>query len=182
MVAAYNTFPSQGVFVTPIFVTRIEDNMGNVIGEFTNRKKEAISDYTAYLMANLMQGVVNSGTGVRLRSKYGLKGEIAGKTGTTNDQSDGWFIGYTPTLTAGVWVGAEDRQVHFESLSLGGGSNMALPIWGLFMKKVRSDGTLGVDETDRFIAPAGISLNLDCDGSDADAAVKAENEEDFFFE
>ena len=117
MVAAYNTFPSQGVFVTPIFVTRIEDNMGNVIGEFTNRKKEAISDYTAYLMANLMQGVVNSGTGVRLRSKYGLKGEIAGKTGTTNDQSDGWFIGYTPTLTAGVWVGAEDRQVHFESLS-----------------------------------------------------------------
>ena len=182
MVAAYNTFPSQGVFVTPIFVTRIEDNMGNVIGEFTNRKKEAISDYTAYLMANLMQGVVNSGTGVRLRAKYGLKGEIAGKTGTTNDQSDGWFIGYTPTLTAGVWVGAEDRQVHFESLSLGGGSNMALPIWGLFMKKVRSDGTLGVDETDRFIAPAGISLNLDCDGSDADAAVKAENEEDFFFE
>ena len=182
MVAAYNTFPSQGVFVTPIFVTRIEDNMGNVIGEFTNRKKEAISDYTAYLMANLMQGVVNSGTGVRLRSKYGLKGEIAGKTGTTNDQSDGWFIGYTPTLTAGVWVGAEDRQVHFESLSLGGGSNMALPIWGLFMKKVRSDGTLGVDETDRFIAPAGISLNLDCDGSDADAAVKAENEEDVFFE
>ena len=182
MVAAYNTFPSQGVFVTPIFVTRIEDNMGNVIGEFTNRKKEAISDYTAYLMANLMQGVVNSGTGVRLRSKYGLKGEIAGKTGTTNDQSDGWFIGYTPTLTAGVWVGAEDRQVHFESLSLGGGSNMALPIWGLFMKKVRSDGTLGVDETDRFIAPAGISLDLDCDGSDADAAVKAENEEDFFFE
>ena len=182
MVAAYNTFPSQGGFVTPIFVTRIEDNMGNVIGEFTNRKKEAISDYTAYLMANLMQGVVNSGTGVRLRSKYGLKGEIAGKTGTTNDQSDGWFIGYTPTLTAGVWVGAEDRQVHFESLSLGGGSNMALPIWGLFMKKVRSDGTLGVDETDRFIAPAGISLNLDCDGSDADAAVKAENEEDFFFE
>ena len=182
MVAAYNTFPSQGVFVTPIFVTRIEDNMGNVIGEFTNRKKEAISDYTAYLMANLMQGVVNSGTGVRLRSKYGLKGEIAGKTGTTNDQSDGWFIGYTPTLTAGVWVGAEDRQVHFESLSLGGGSNMALPIWGWFMKKVRSDGTLGVDETDRFIAPAGISLNLDCDGSDADAAVKAENEEDFFFE
>ena len=182
MVAAYNTFPSQGVFVTPIFVTRIEDNMGNVIGEFTNRKKEAISDYTAYLMANLMQGVVNSGTGVRLRSKYGLKGEIAGKTGTTNDQSDGWFIGYTPTLTAGVWVGAEDRQVHFQSISLGGGSNMALPIWGLFMKKVRSDGTLGVDETDRFIAPAGISLNLDCDGSDADAAVKAENEEDFFFE
>ena len=182
MVAAYNTFPSKGVYVSPIFVTRIEDSMGNVLGEFSNQKREAVSDYTAYLMANLMQGVVNSGTGVRLRAKYGLKGEIAGKTGTTNDQSDGWFIGYTPSLTAGVWVGAEDRQVHFESLSLGGGSNMALPIWGLFMQKVMKDGTLGVYETDRFIAPPGISLNLNCDGSDADAAVRAEESEEYFFE
>ncbi|MBE6239453.1 MAG: penicillin-binding protein [Bacteroidales bacterium] len=182
MVAAYNTFPSKGVYVEPIFVTRIEDSMGNVLGEFNNSKKEAISDYTAYLMANLMQGVVNSGTGIRLRAKYGLKGEIAGKTGTTNDQSDGWFIGYTPSLTAGVWVGAEDRQVHFESLSLGGGSNMALPIWGIFMQKVLEDGTLGVYETDRFIKPKGIELNLDCDGSDADAMVSAEEEEDYFFE
>ena len=182
MVAAYNTFPSKGVYVTPIFVTRIEDNNGNLLGEFTNPKREAVSDYTAYLMANLMQGVVNSGTGVRLRAKYGLKGEIAGKTGTTNDQSDGWFIGYTPTLTAGVWVGAEDRQVHFESLSLGGGSNMALPIWGLFMQKVLADGTLGVSETDRFMAPPGVTLNLDCDGSDADAEIKAEEDDSFFFE
>ena len=182
MVSAYNTFPSKGVYVSPIFVTRIEDNMGNVLGEFSNSKREAVSEYTAYLMANLMQGVVNSGTGVRLRAKYGLKGEIAGKTGTTNDQSDGWFIGYTPSLTAGVWVGAEDRQVHFESLSLGGGSNMALPIWGLFMQKVMKDGTLGVYETDRFIAPPGISLNLNCDGSDADAAVRAEESEEYVFE
>ena len=182
MVSAYNTFPSEGVYVSPIFVTRIEDSMGNVLGEFNNQKREAVSEYTAYLMANLMQGVVNSGTGVRLRAKYGLKGEIAGKTGTTNDQSDGWFIGYTPSLTAGVWVGAEDRQVHFESLSLGGGSNMALPIWGIFMQKVMKDGTLGVYESDRFIAPPGISLNLDCDGSDADAAVKAEESEEYFFE
>ena len=182
MVAAYNTFPSKGVYVSPIFVTRIEDSMGNVLGEFNNRKKEAISDYTAYLMANLMQGVVNSGTGIRLRAKYGLKGEIAGKTGTTNDQSDGWFIRYTPSLTAGVWVGAEDRQVHFESLSLGGGSNMALPIWGIFMKKVVEDGTLGIYETDRFVAPPGISLNLNCDGSDADALVSVADEEEFFFD
>ena len=182
MVAAYNTFPSRGVYVTPIFVTRIEDNDGNVLGEFTNPKREAVSDYTAYLMANLMQGVVNSGTGVRLRAKYGLKGEIAGKTGTTNDQSDGWFIGYTPSLTAGVWVGAEDRQVHFESLALGGGSNMALPIWGIFMKKVLADGTLGVYETDRFIAPPGVTLDLNCDGSDADAEIKAEDDDSFFFE
>ncbi len=182
MVAAYNTFPSRGVYVSPVFVTRIEDSMGNVLGEFNNQKREAISEYTAYLMANLMQGVVNSGTGIRLRVKYGLKGEIAGKTGTTNDQSDGWFIGYTPSLTAGVWVGAEDRQVHFESLSLGGGSNMALPIWGLFMQKCRADASLGIDATETFIAPAGISLNLDCDGSDNDASVTAEESTDYFFE
>ena len=181
MVAAYNTFPSKGVYVTPIFVTRIEDNMGNVIGEFNNTKREAIGEHTAYLMANLMQGVVNSGTGVRLRAKYGLKGEIAGKTGTTNDQSDGWFIGYTPSLTAGVWVGAEDRQVHFESLALGGGSNMALPIWGLFMQKVLKDGTLGVSENDRFV-PSGVRLELNCDGSDADAVGSAQDDESLYFD
>ena len=181
MVSAYNTFPSQGVFVTPIFVTRIEDNMGNVIGEFNNTKREAIGEHTAYLMANLMQGVVNSGTGGRLRAKYGLKGEIAGKTGTTNDQSDGWFIGYTPSLTAGVWVGAEDRQVHFESLALGGGSNMALPIWGLFMQKVLADGTLGIDENDRFV-PSGVKLELNCDGSDADASHVAQDDESLYFD
>ena len=191
MVSAYNSFPSRGVYVSPIFVTRIEDSMGNVLGEFTNQKREAISEYTAYLMANLMQGVVNSGTGVRLRAKYGLTGEIAGKTGTTNDQSDGWFIGYTPSLTAGVWVGAEDRQVHFESLTLGGGSNMALPIWGLFMQKCRADKSLGLDPEETFIAPPGISLDLNCDGSDLDAAgtvteeegeVAEEESQDYFFD
>ena len=182
MVSAYNTFPSKGVYVTPLFVTRVEDRFGNSLGEFYNPKSEAISEHTAYLMANLMQGVVNSGTGVRLRAKYGLKGEIAGKTGTTNNQSDGWFIGYTPKLTAGVWVGGEDRSIHFESLSLGGGSNMALPIWGIFMKKVLENGTLGISETDRFIAPAGVSLNLNCDGGDADAQASEEEDESYFFE
>ena len=180
MVSAYNTYPSKGVFVEPLFVTRIEDNLGNVIGEFNNRKREAVSEQTAYLMANLMQGVVNSGTAIRLRLKYGLKGEMAGKTGTTNDQADGWFIGYTPTLMGGAWVGAEDRQIHFESLALGGGSNMALPIWGIFMKKVMDDGTLGVSEADRFIAPAGMNLNLDCDGSDNDASRSTDDSADFF--
>lgn len=188
MVSAYNTFPSQGVYVYPLFVTRIEDNMGNVLADFNIRKREAISEQTAYLMANLMQGVVQNGTAVRLKWKYGLKGEIAGKTGTTNDQSDGWFIGYTPKITAGVWVGAEDRQVHFETLSLGGGSNMALPIWGIWMKKVIEDGTLGISPDDRFTAPPGMHLNLDCDGSDSDAARMtsqdaAEKEaEEYFFD
>ena len=181
MVSAYNTFPSGGVYVEPLLVTRIEDNTGNLLSEFTNTKREAISEETAYLMANLMQGVVNNGTARRLRFKYRLKGEIAGKTGTTNDQSDGWFIGYTPKITAGVWVGAEDRQVHFESLALGGGSNMALPIWGIFMTKVLEDGTLGISEDDIFVAPTGMKLNLDCDGSDADTSA-SDNSENYYFE
>ena len=168
MVCAYNTFPSRGVHVEPMFVTRIEDKDGNVLATFTNRKQEAISEETAYLMVNLMQGVVNEGTAVRLRYKYGIEGEMSGKTGTTNDQSDGWFIGYVPKLTAGIWVGGEDRQVHFESLSLGGGSNMALPIWGIFMQKVLKDGTLGITSQDRFTVPQGVNLNLDCTGSDED--------------
>ncbi|MCQ2165085.1 MAG: transglycosylase domain-containing protein [Bacteroidales bacterium] len=182
MVPAFNTFPSKGVYVSPLIVTRIEDNQGNVLSEFTNRKREAISEQTAYLMANLMQGVVNSGTAGRLRGAYGLRGEIAGKTGTTNDNSDGWFIGYTPTLTAGVWVGAEDRQVHFQSLALGSGSNMALPIWGIFMKKVLKDGTLGISESDRFVAPAGMNLDLSCSGGDDDAASREQSAAEFYFE
>lgn len=182
MVAAYNTFPSRGVYVSPFFVMRIEDSQGNVLGDFTNRKREAISDQTAYLMANLMQGVINNGTGARLRSKYQLKGEIAGKTGTTNDNADGWFIGYTPSITAGIWVGAEDRQVHFQALALGSGSNMALPIWGIFMKKVLADGTLGISEADRFVAPAGMSVNLNCSGGDEDAGGKEQKEADYYFD
>ena len=160
MVAAYNTFPSKGVYSTPLYVTRIEDNQGNVLSDFTNRKSEAISAESAYLMVNLMQGVINEGTGSRLRARYGLKGQIAGKTGTTNDNSDGWFIGYTPSITAGVWVGGENREVHFNSLALGGGSNMALPIWGIWMTKCLKDGLFS--EYDQFIAPAGLHLSLDC--------------------
>ena len=156
--------------------------MGNVLATFTPRRKEAISEQTAYLMVNLMKGVVNEGTAARIRSKYMAEGEVAGKTGTTNDQSDGWFIGYTPKLTAGVWVGAEDRQVHFSSLALGGGSNMALPIWGIFMKKVLEDGTLGVTKYDQFVAPQGFSLNLNCTGSDDDIAAQGHKqaEENYF--
>jgi penicillin-binding protein 1A len=183
MVGAYNTYPSRGVHVDPMFVTRIEDKEGNVLGVFTPRKQEAISEASAYLMVNLMEGVVNEGTAGRLRFRYKLEGPIAGKTGTTNDQSDGWFIGYTPSITAGVWVGAEDRQVHFETLAMGGGSNMALPIWGLFMQKVMEDGTLGVTKYNRFITPAGVQFNMDCDGSDEDAiSEQTEEQENSFFE
>ena len=185
MVNAYNTFPSKGVYVSPIYVTRIEDNQGNVISEFTNAKREAIGERTAYLMVNLMQGVINHGTGFNLRARYKFKGEIAGKTGTTNDNSDGWFIGYTPSITAGVWVGGEDRQTHFNSIALGSGANMALPIWGNFMKKCLEDGTLGISESDRFIAPPGFSLNLSCTGGDIEdtgAASTEQESENYFFE
>lgn len=168
MVSAFNSFPSRGVQIDPIFVTRIEDNRGNVLSNFAASKREAISEESAYLMVNLMQGVVNEGTAGRLRSVYKLTGQLAGKTGTTNDQSDGWFIGYTPKITAGVWVGAEDRQVHFESLALGGGSNMALPIWGIFMKKVLEEGTLGISSNDVFVKPPGFELDLRCTGGDDD--------------
>ena len=162
MVPAYNTFPSSGVYVHPVLVSSIEDNLGNTISSFTTRKREAISEYSAYLMRNLMAGVVNSGTAFRLRGKYGLQGEICGKTGTNNDQADGWFIGYTPQITAGVWVGAEDRQVHFRSLALGGGSNMALPIWGIWMKKCLADPSTGLSSTATFPVPPNCEIDLDC--------------------
>lgn len=167
MVAAYNTFPSEGVYVRPMFVTRIEDNEGNVLSRFSVKKREAISDRTAYLMANLMQGVVNSGTGYALRSRFGLTGEIAGKTGTTNNNADGWFIGYTPELTAGVWTGFENEQIHFQAISNGGGSASALPIWGLFMTKVKSDPSLAsyCDKV-AFDRPVGYDLNLNCTGEE----------------
>lgn len=150
MVTAYNTFPSGGTYTTPLFVTRIEDSEGNVLGQFSDRGREALSQRATGAMIQMMRGVVDGGTGGRLRFRYGLKGEIAGKTGTTNDNSDGWFIGYTPSITAGVWVGAEDRYVHFTSTNLGQGANMALPIWGLWMQKVLKDGTLGISASDVF--------------------------------
>ena len=177
MVSAFNTFPSKGVYSDPLFVTRIEDNDGNVLAEFANKHTEAISDRTAYLMVNLMEGVIDHGTGVRLRNKYKLKGEIGGKTGTTNDNSDGWFIGYTPKITAGVWVGGEDRMVHFKQLALGSGSNMALPVWGIFMQKCLKDPYLDISELDTFDAPVGMNLDLSCTGGDIETE---ENADEFF--
>jgi penicillin-binding protein 1A len=164
MVGAMNTFPSQGVYVKPVFVTRIEDKNGNVIGRFVPEKNEAMDDVTAYKMIELMKGVVESGTGVRLRYKYGFRNPIAGKTGTTQNQSDGWFMGIVPQLTTGIWVGAEDRSVHFRSISLGQGANMALPIWAIFMKKVYADSITGIKQWRDFEKPLkDISIEFDCD-------------------
>ena len=183
MVAAYNTFPSGGVFCEPVFVTRIEDNLGNVISEFTGGKRDALNENVAYTMVQMMQNVVNGGTGGRLRSVYGLRGQIGAKTGTTNDNSDGWFIGYTPSITAGVWVGFEDRQVHFQSTALGQGSNAALPIWGIWMKKVLKDGTLGINEADSFIEPAGMALLPEIIGTVEEPKTSSEKkEEEYYFD
>ena len=180
MVAAYNTFPGRGVYFYPMFVTKIEDNAGNVLATFSTRKREAISEITAYKMINMMQGVVNDGTAGRIRWRYNIQGDIAGKTGTTNDNSDGWFIGYTPKLTAGVWVGAEDRQVHFTSTALGGGNNMALPIWAIFMQKVYADKSIPMGPEDVFVAPLGWTAGQLCDGSDEDTSDASAVSNDYF--
>ena len=163
MVGAINSYANKGVYIQPVFVTRIEDKYGNVLDKFVPTTQEAMSEETAYLMLNLMQGVVESGTGARLRGKYQLTAQIAGKTGTTDNNSDGWFMGAVPNLTTGVWVGCEDRSVHFRSTALGQGANMSLPIWALYMKKVYADKTLKIGQTDRFAVPRGkLSVETDC--------------------
>ncbi|MCQ2286260.1 MAG: transglycosylase domain-containing protein [Bacteroidales bacterium] len=142
-VGAINCFPNKGVYVEPIFITKICDREGNEIAKFTPKTNEAIDESTAYKTVRLMQGVVDYGTGWSLRgSKYQLSFPLGGKTGTTDNQSDGWFVGYTPVLTCGVWVGCEDRAAHFRSTALGQGSRTALPVFALFMKKCYSDPEL----------------------------------------
>lgn len=163
MVGAMNTFANQGVYVKPIFITKIEDKNGNVIEYFHSEQVEAMDDVTAYKMIELMKGVVQSGTGVRLRYKYGLRNPIAGKTGTTQNQSDGWFMGITPDLTTGIWTGAEDRSVHFRTIGLGQGSNMALPVWALYMQKVYADSTLNISRGDFEKPLSDVALEFDCE-------------------
>ncbi len=162
MVGAMNTYAAKGVYIEPLFVTRIEDKNGNVLARFIPRQEEAMSEETAFLMLELMKGVVESGTGVRLRYKYGLTNTIAGKTGTTQNNSDGWFMGLTPDLVTGVWVGGEDRSVRFRTITLGQGANMALPIWALYMKRIYADPALSVSQGD-FERPATpLSVEIDC--------------------
>jgi penicillin-binding protein 1A len=165
MVGAYSTYANQGVYIDPMYITRIEDRNGNVLATFKPKQSEAFSEQTAYLMINLLKNVVEEGTGVRVRYKYGLKNAIAGKTGTTQNQSDGWFMGVTPNLVSGAWVGGEDRSIHFNSITYGQGANMALPIWALYMKKVYNDSTLApmVSKDDTFEKPNNFNYILDCE-------------------
>ncbi|MFA8451106.1 MAG: penicillin-binding protein 1A [Bacteroidales bacterium] len=182
MVAGLNTLSDQGVYVEPVFITRIEDRNGNILERFTPRRNEAMSDLTAYKMLELMKGVVESGTGVRLKYKYGFKNPIAGKTGTTNNQSDGWFMGLTPDLTTGVWVGAEDRSVHFRTIKYGQGANMALPIWAIYMKKAYADQNLHLSQDDFEKPASAIGYSFDCHEGDTkkDKGVSSSVEEDVF--
>jgi penicillin-binding protein 1A len=177
MVAAYSTFANKGVYNKPVMVTRIEDKNGTVLYQFTPESKDVLSEEVAYVTVNLMQGVTEGGSGTRLRHNwavnqieykeiitgypYEFDNPIAGKTGTTQNHSDGWFMGMVPNLVTGVWVGAEDRAAHFKTINYGQGASMALPIWGLYMKACYEDEALGVSK-DEFEEPSNLSINIDC--------------------
>ena len=185
MVAAYSIFANKGVYNSPLPVYRIEDKYGNVLQEFRPESREVITENTAYLMCNLLEGVVTGGTGVRLRYKYKLMNPMGEKTGTTQKHADGWFMGVTPDLVGGVWVGAEDRSIHFQNLANGQGASMALPIWAKFLLKAYADPRLKMSDRP-FDRPAGINKRLDCDETISEAEVKEmnngirEDEEEFY--
>ena len=179
MVAAYGSFANQGIYVKPVMVTRIEDKNGTVLFETAPETRDVLSAESAYVTLKLLEGVTESGSGIRLRHRgaeennpyfgtvvtgypYEFQNPIAGKTGTTQNQSDGWFIGMVPNLVTGIWVGGEDRATHFNSIAYGQGATMALPIWALYMKKLYEDSTLGIS-LDSFPAPRKVGIPLDCD-------------------
>lgn len=159
MVTAYTAFSNKGLRVDPIYVTKITDNNGNVISEFTPQYTEVMSQEAYFKMVNILQNVINSGTGSRLRrAPYNITAVMGGKTGTTNYNADGWFMGFTPNLVSGVWVGGDERYIHFNRMAQGQGAAMALPIYGLYMKKVYADKSLPYSQTLQFPEPpAGFS-------------------------
>ena len=167
MVAANATFANKGTYIQPTFITRIEDKNGKVLEEFMPTTDEVFSEQNAYAIIQLMRGVVDYGTGARLRGKYNLRNEIAGKTGTTQNNADGWFMGLTPELVAGCWTGGEERSVHFNSTNEGQGASMALPIWGKFFQKIYADKTLKLTKAG-FQKPTNMGdVELDCSAYDA---------------
>ena len=183
LTSAFSTFANEGVHTDPIFVTRIEDRQGNVISTFIPQSQDAVSERTAYTMLTMLEGVVNSGTAGRLKWQFGFDGvEIGGKTGTSNENRDAWFMCVAPKLVAGAWVGGEDQSVHL--LSRGEGSVMALPIVGEFMKLVYDDGRLGIDREDRFVRPT-LMPEYDCDEQQESGERASETgiaEDDAFFD
>ena len=165
MISAYSAFPNKGVRKKPLYVTRIEDSEGNVVADLSSgippQSYEVMSAPSSYRMITLLKGVINGGTGIRMRARYGIQSPMGGKTGTTNGNSDGWFMGFTPSLTFGAWVGGEERSIHFNSTSIGQGASAALPICALFLKKVFHDGRLGYNPNQEFDIP---SDHHDCEG------------------
>ena len=180
MTAAMNTFASKGIYIKPLFIKQIADKRGNIIEKFTTKQNEAMSEETAYLMLSLLKGVVQSGTGIRLRYKYHLNNPIAGKTGTTQNNSDGWFMGITPDLVTGVWTGCEDRSVHFRTIRLGQGANMALPIWAIYMKKIYADSTLNISKGDFEKPLTPLSVEIDCDKYDEENNTNSDTDMEVF--
>ena len=162
MVSAYTAFANHGIRTAPLFVSRIEDSDGNIVGEFAPRMNEVISEESAAKMIVLMRGVIDGGTGSRMRFRYNIQAPMGGKTGTTNDNSDGWFVGYTPSLAFGAWVGGDERDVHFNSMAYGQGAAAALPICAAFLKQVLGDASLGYSATETFDMPVGFDP---CQGS-----------------
>jgi penicillin-binding protein 1A len=163
MTGAYSVFANHGVWTEPTYLLRIEDKNGTLLYENKPRKEQAMNEQTAYVMTRMLKDVIAEGTGYRLRGKYGLINPIGGKTGTTQKNSDGWFIGITPQLVTGVWTGCEDRDIHFRTLALGEGANTALPIFAIYMKKVYSDGLLGIKKNADFDPPKNtLTITLDC--------------------
>ena len=157
MVSAYTAFANKGIRVAPLFVTRIEDNEGNVLANFSPQVEEVISATSAYKMLVMLRAVINEGTGGRVRARYGITADMGGKTGTTNSNSDGWFMGFTPSLVSGVWVGGEERDIHFDTMTYGQGASLALPIWAKYMNKVYKDTSLGYGQDETFDMPEGFN-------------------------
>ena len=153
MVSAYTTFANHGIHSYPMFVSKIEDNEGNVVATFQPRMNEVISEESTYKMIEMLRAVMNGGTGSRMRYRYNIECDMGGKTGTTNRNADAWFMGFTPSLVSGCWVGGEDRDIHFDSTRMGQGANMALPVWAYYMKKVFADKSLGYDPDEKFDIP-----------------------------
>jgi penicillin-binding protein 1A len=178
MVSAYSTFANEGVYNTPIFVTHIEDRQGNLISSFTSSSQDAISKESAYTMLEMMKGVIRKGTGRRLVWGYGMEGvDVAGKTGTTNENRDAWFMCVTPKLVAGAWVGGEDQSIHLTRRAEG--SVMALPIVGDFLRRVHQDETLNVKRTDTFSRPAQW-VEEECEDAETPASAAAMLQDEFF--
>ncbi|MFT3747807.1 MAG: transglycosylase domain-containing protein [Agriterribacter sp.] len=166
MVGAYSMYPAGGMHTDPIYISRIEDRNGNVLEAFNTTHKEVISEADAYIMTRMMQGVVDFGTGKSMRSAYNITSEVAGKTGTTNNNADGWFMGFTPQLLGGVWVGADDPILRISNNYVGQGAQMAMPIWAYFFQEIYKDKTLGIDPKQRFVVPASIKSEMIQDWSE----------------